>query len=78
MRRPATSASATAVDARRVKIDVCDDGRGFAVDEAESAGKAQGLAKMRRRAKAIGGDLLVMPTPDGTTLSLLSAERLKR
>ena len=62
---------ATAVDARRVKIDVADDGRGFDVDQAESAGKAQGLAKMRRRAMAIGGDLLVMPTPAGTTLSLL-------
>jgi signal transduction histidine kinase len=62
---------ATAVDAERVKIDVVDDGRGFDVDQAESAGKAQGLAKMRGRAKTIGGDLLVMPTPAGTTLSLL-------
>ena len=62
---------ATAVDAGRVKIDVVDDGRGFDVDQAESAGKAQGLAKMRGRAKTIGGDLLVMPTPAGTTLSLL-------
>jgi len=62
---------ATAVDAERVKIDVVDDGRGFDVDQAENAGKAQGLAKMRGRAKTIGGDLLVMPTPTGTTLSLL-------
>ena len=62
---------ATAVDAERVKIDVVADGRGFDVDQAESAGKAQGLAKMRGRAKTIGGDLLVMPTPAGTTLSLL-------
>ncbi|HJW52472.1 MAG TPA: ATP-binding protein [Burkholderiaceae bacterium] len=62
---------ATAVDARRVKIDVADDGRGFDVDQAESAGKAQGLAKMRRRAMTIGGELLVMPSPGGTTLSLL-------
>ena len=62
---------AIAVDAERVKIDVVDDGRGFDVDQAESAGKAQGLAKMRGRAKTIGGDLLVMPTPAGTTLSLL-------
>jgi signal transduction histidine kinase len=62
---------ATAVDAERVKIDVVDDGRGFDVDQAEGAGKGQGLAKMRGRAKTIGGDLLVMPTPAGTTLSLL-------
>jgi signal transduction histidine kinase len=62
---------ATAVDAERVKIDVVDDGHGFDVDRAEGAGKAQGLARMRGRAKTIGGDLLVMPTPSGTTLSLL-------
>jgi signal transduction histidine kinase len=63
---------ATAVDAQRVKIDVSDDGRGFAVDEAERDGStAHGLAKMRGRAKALGGELLVMPTPNGTTLSLL-------
>jgi signal transduction histidine kinase len=62
----------TAVDAQRVKIDVSDDGRGFAVDEAErDAGAAHGLGRMRSRAKALGGELLVMPTPVGTTLSLL-------
>jgi signal transduction histidine kinase len=62
----------TAVDAQRVKIDVSDDGRGFAVDEAErDTGTAHGLGKMRGRAKALGGELLVMPTSAGTTLSLL-------
>jgi signal transduction histidine kinase len=62
----------TAVDAQRVKIDVSDDGRGFAVDEAErDSSTAHGLAKMRGRANALGGELLVMPTPHGTTLSLL-------
>jgi signal transduction histidine kinase len=60
----------TAVDAQRVKIDVSDDGRGFAVDEAERDA-AHGLGRMRSRAKALGGELLVMPTPAGTTLSLL-------
>jgi signal transduction histidine kinase len=61
---------ATAVDAQRVKIDVADNGRGFDVDSVER-GEARGLAKMRRRATTIGGELLVMPTPAGTTLSLL-------
>lgn len=62
---------ATAVDAQRVKIDVNDDGRGFDVDATERGGEAHGLAKMRGRARTIGGELLVMPTSAGTTLSVL-------
>jgi signal transduction histidine kinase len=58
---------ATAVDAGRVSIEVSDDGRGF--DGAPSA-RGHGLANMRNRAKAIGGDLRIQPSAAGTTLSL--------
>ena len=43
-----------------------DNGTGFS---GERAGR--GFANMRRRAKVIGGDLEIRPSPSGTTLSLL-------
>jgi signal transduction histidine kinase len=58
---------ATAVDAGRVSIEVSDDGRGF---DAKPAGHGHGLDNMRQRAKAIGGDLRIVPSAAGTTLSL--------
>ncbi len=61
----------TSVDTESVKIDVSDDGQGFSVDAERSAAAGHGLARMRSRANTIGAELRVMPTPHGTTLSLL-------
>ena len=58
---------ATAVDASRVSIEVADDGRGF---DGITSGRGHGLDNMRNRAKAIGADLRVVPSAEGTTLSL--------
>jgi signal transduction histidine kinase len=58
---------ATAVDASRVSIEVADDGRGF---DGGTSGRGYGLDNMRNRAKAIGADLRVVPSAEGTTLSL--------
>lgn len=59
---------ATTQQERGVLIDVSDDGRGF--DDAASS-RGHGLANMRRRAKAVGGELQLRSSPMGTTLSLL-------
>ena len=56
----------TEPDARRVFIRISDNGRGF--DCPRPGG--HGLANMLRRAKAIGGELLVQPSKRGTTLEL--------
>jgi signal transduction histidine kinase len=58
----------TSSDARGVRIDVSDDGRGF---DAADGSHGHGLASMRQRARAVGGELLLKTTPTGTTLSLL-------
>ncbi len=58
---------ATAVDSDRVAIEVSDDGRGF---DGAPSGHGRGLDNMRQRAKAIGGDLRIVPGKEGTTLSL--------
>ena len=50
----------------RVFIRVHDNGMGFEGDH-----KGHGLANMRRRAKIIGGELDIWPSPSGTTLNLL-------
>jgi signal transduction histidine kinase len=55
-------------DARRVYIRVSDNGRGFDGPRREG----HGLANMLRRARAVGGELLVRPSSGrGTTLELL-------
>ena len=45
---------------------VRDNGNGFAGDH-----KGHGLDNMKRRARTVGGDLDIQPSPTGTTLSLL-------
>ena len=50
----------------RVFIRVRDNGNGFAGDH-----KGRGLDNMKRRARTVGGDLDIQPSPTGTTLSLL-------
>ena len=52
--------------AGRIYIRVSDNGCGFTGERA--AGR--GLANMLRRAKAVGGELQVRPSPAGTTLEL--------
>lgn len=59
---------ATAVSAQRVTIDISDNGSGFA-ESGVAAGR--GLANMRHRARAIGGELRVRSSADGTAVSLL-------
>jgi signal transduction histidine kinase len=56
----------TGVDQGKVFIRVKDNGHGFASDH-----KGHGLASMKHRAQAIGGQLDIQPSPAGTTLNLL-------
>jgi signal transduction histidine kinase len=56
-----------AAPARRVTLEVSDDGHGFA-PEAPSGGV--GLASMRERAAAAGGTLTVRSGPAGTTVRM--------
>jgi signal transduction histidine kinase len=49
-----------------VFIRVRDNGKGFAGDH-----RGHGLASMQHRTKVIGGALDILPSPDGTTLTLL-------
>jgi signal transduction histidine kinase len=55
-----------APDERRVFIRLSDDGKGFAPSGAEG----RGLGNMARRAQAIGGELRVCSTAEGTTIEL--------
>jgi len=51
-----------------VSLDVIDDGRGFAFDEAE---RGLGIAGMRERALLVGGELSIESRPGhGTTVHL--------
>jgi signal transduction histidine kinase len=63
---------ATSTDARGVLINVTDDGTGF--HEANVA-SGRGLASMRERARAVGGQVVLTTSPSGTTLSLLLPAR---
>jgi signal transduction histidine kinase len=58
----------TAVHQGRVTIDISDNGLGFTGDRRLGG---RGVDNMMARARAIGGELRVMPTGSGTTLSLL-------
>ena len=51
----------------RVLIDLRDDGRGM---DGTGTTSGRGLASMRRRAQALGGELLLRSDGSGTTLSL--------
>jgi signal transduction histidine kinase len=56
-------------EAGRVAIDVSDDGKGF--DETAAPVRGHGLANMRKRAQALGAELQLRSSAQGTTLSLL-------
>jgi signal transduction histidine kinase len=58
----------TRCEGSRVLIDVRDDGRGLAAGAVPAAG--HGLANMRHRALALGGDLRLQATAEGTTVTL--------
>jgi PAS domain S-box-containing protein len=60
-------------EARRVRLSVADDGRGFTVDpDFHAYGGHWGLLGMRERASQIGGKVLVRSTPgQGTSIILL-------
>lgn len=52
-----------------VELEVADDGRGFAFDDAE---RGLGIAGMRERALLVGGELTIESRPDhGTTVRLV-------
>jgi signal transduction histidine kinase len=55
--------------ANRLTVEIADNGRGFRLDEIAAAGN--GLENMRRRMKAIGGELNLQSEPgQGTTVRL--------
>jgi signal transduction histidine kinase len=55
--------------ARRVVLEVADDGAGF--DPAAATGRGRGLASMRQRAAAVGGTVRVTSAPGrGTAVRL--------
>jgi two-component system sensor histidine kinase UhpB len=53
------------VEGRRLRLTVCDDGRGPGRLDHDGAG--HGIAGMRERALAVGGDLVVGPAPGAGT-----------
>jgi signal transduction histidine kinase len=59
---------ATRCEGDRLLIDVRDDGRGLTDDSSKAGGR--GLANMRQRAHALGGDLIVQANARGTTVTL--------
>jgi signal transduction histidine kinase len=69
-------------DGQAVEISVRDDGRGFAVEEADQTEKARrgfGLFGMTERAKLLGGALAIRSSPeDGTAISVKIPIREKR
>ncbi|SFU52152.1 Signal transduction histidine kinase [Polaromonas sp. YR568] len=56
-----------------VTVTVTDNGGGFSVAQAEHAG--QGLANQRRRAQAIGAEIVLTSSDVGTTLTLKLPEK---
>ncbi len=56
----------TGVDRGNVFVRVKDNGHGFAGDHS-----GRGLASMKHRARSIGGQFDIQPSPAGTTLNLL-------
>jgi len=59
---------ATRCEGSRVLIDVRDDGRGLG--EAGGTASGHGLSNMRQRAQALGGELRLQASPQGTTVTL--------
>ena len=58
-------------DGRNFKMVIADDGRGFDVNAKTADGRQNGLENMRRRAAAVGGQLLVTSEPGkGTRVEL--------
>jgi signal transduction histidine kinase len=51
------------IDGRNFKMVIADDGQGFDVNTKTSDGQRNGLENMRRRAEAVGGQLLVTSEP---------------
>jgi len=58
---------ATASDAHGVSIEISDDGQGF---DPLAGRPGRGLASMHNRARAVGGELALRSSAEGTTLSL--------
>jgi signal transduction histidine kinase/ligand-binding sensor domain-containing protein len=59
-------------DTVRYCLEIRDDGRGFAI--AGKNNKTQGLSGMKRRAAAIGADILVKSTPENGTIVSVSGK----
>lgn len=62
------------VQQNRLKLVVADDGRGFASAPPTQDGKHNGLGNMRRRAEAIGGQILVTSEPGKGTRVVFELE----
>jgi signal transduction histidine kinase len=63
---PAAASISLAYERDRLVIDIADDGRGFTDDsEGPMPGFGHGIAGMRERALAVGGELEAGPQPDG-------------
>jgi signal transduction histidine kinase len=58
----AGSVSVALADGDLVRFEVCDDGRGFDLD-GNGNGRGQGLANMRDRVAAVGGELVIESAP---------------
>jgi len=60
------------VTSERITLRICDQGVGFDVDEDLMPPKGWGLAGMRERADAVGGQLTIQSSPGkGTTVEMI-------
>ena len=80
VRNAASHSNGTKIDvqlsypsADRVRIQICDDGRGFDLEAASQKSGHMGLATMRERAQSIGADLQISTSPGrGSTFVIQS------
>jgi signal transduction histidine kinase len=60
------------ITSERASLRICDQGVGFNIHEDLKPPKGWGLAGMRERAEAIGGDLIIQSSPGkGTTIEIV-------
>lgn len=58
-------------DARFIKVEICDQGKGMDADSSQPARLGVGIQGMRERARQLGGSLNVQSDPSGTRITAI-------